>query len=85
MKSRAPLSEEEESYSKSSTGLLHSVTKAEHSKLLGVIWDSHADQLVFKFDDLIDYANTLPLSKRSVLKISAKIFDPLGLLGPFVV
>ena len=47
MKSKPPLAEE--SYSKSSTGLLHSVTKTEHSKLLGVIWDSHADQLIFKF------------------------------------
>ena len=33
------LSEEEESYSKSCTGLLHSVNKTEYSKLLGVIWD----------------------------------------------
>ena len=85
MKSVAPLSEEEESYSKSCIGLLHSVNKTEYSKLLGVIWDSHTDQLMFKFDDLIDYASTLPLSKRSVLKITAKIFDPLGLLGPFVI
>ena len=85
VKSVAPLSEEEESYSISCTGLLHSVNKTEYSKLLGVIWDSHADQLMFKFDDLIDYASTLPLSKRSVLKITAKIFDPLGLLGPFVI
>ena len=85
MKSKAPLSEKEESYSRSSTGSLHSVKRIEHIKLPGVIWDNHADQLVFKFDDLIDYANTLPLSKRSVLKISAKIFDPLGLFGPFVI
>ena len=83
--SKVLLSEEEESYSKSSVGLLHSVSKTEHSKLLGVIWDSQGDQLMFKFHDLINYANTLPLSKRSVLKISAKIFDPLGLLGPFVI
>ena len=85
MKSTASLLEEEESCSKSCTGLLHSENETEYSKLLGVIWDSHADQLMFKFDDLIDYASTLSLSKQSVLKISAKIFDPLGLLGPFVI
>ena len=37
VKSKAPLSEEEESFSKSSTGSPHSVNKIEHSKLLGVI------------------------------------------------
>lgn len=85
VRSKAPLSEEEESYSKSSAGSLHSVNKTKHSKLLSVICDNHANQLMLKFDDLIDYANTLPLSKRSVLKISAKMFNPLGLLGPFVI
>ena len=85
IKSIASLLEEEESYSKSCTALLHSENKREYSKLLGVIWDSHTDQLMFKFDDLIDYASILPLSTRLVLKISAKIFDLLGLLGPFII
>jgi len=40
---------------------------------------------MFKFDELLDYANSLPLTKWSVLKITAKFFDPLGLLGPFVI
>ena len=84
-RSQQSLSEEEESYSKSCTGLLHSVNEVEHSKLLGIIWDSHTDQLMFKFDELINYANSLPLSKRSVLKITANIFDPLGHLSPFVI
>ena len=46
---------------------------------------SSSDKDMFKFDDLIDYATTLLFSKQPVLKISAKIFDSLGLLGPFVV
>ena len=45
-------------------------------------WNCHTDQLLFKFDELIDYATSLPPTKRSVLKIRAKIFDPLG---PFVI
>ena len=40
---------------------------------------------MFCFFELIAYANDLPATKRSILKISAKIFDPLGLISPFVI
>ena len=33
----------------------------------------------------MEYLKTLPPTKRSVLKLSAKLFDPLGLLSPFIV
>jgi len=48
----------EESHSKSCTGLLHPTNEGEHSKLLGVTWNSHTDQLLFKFEELIDYASS---------------------------
>ena len=74
--------EEEESYSKSTTGSLNSISNVKHSKLLGVI---HSDRLLFDFHDVIEYANSLPSSKRSILKVTAKLFDPLGLLSPFII
>ena len=39
----------------------------------------------FDFEELIEYANTLQVTKRSLLKLSAKVFDPLGLLSPFTI
>ena len=33
----------------------------------------------------MEYLKSLPPTKRSVLKLSAKLFDPLGLLSPFIV
>ena len=33
----------------------------------------------------MEYLKCLPPTKRSVLKLSVKLFDPLGLLSPFVV
>ena len=35
--------------------------------------------------ELIEYAEALPATKRSVLKLSAKIFDPIGLSTPFTI
>ena len=37
------------------------------------------------FFELMKYARSLPTSKHSLLRVIAKIFDPLGLLAPFVI
>ena len=44
---KSTVSEEEESYSKSTTKSLNSVSDIKHSKLLGIIWDSHSDIFFF--------------------------------------
>ncbi|KAK6172554.1 hypothetical protein SNE40_016185 [Patella caerulea] len=54
-------------------------------KILGLIWDTVEDNLKFDLACIIEYAKQLPLTKRSVLKLAVKIFDPLGLLSPFTV
>jgi hypothetical protein len=54
-------------------------------KVLGSIWNTASDTLEFNFSNLVDEAKSLPPTKRSLLKISAKIFDPLGLLSPFTI
>ena len=51
-------------------------------KVLGSIWNTDTDQFTFDLLDLSQHASLLPTMKRSLLKISAKIFDPLGLLSP---
>ena len=55
------------------------------SKLLGVGWNSCSDELHFNFSELFDQVRRLPPSRRSLLKITTSIFDPLGLLSPIVV
>ena len=54
-------------------------------KVLGLYWDLKKDEIIFYFDELVNEAFTLPMTKRSILKISAKIFDPIGLISPITI
>ncbi|XP_071043833.1 uncharacterized protein [Parasteatoda tepidariorum] len=55
----------------------------ESSKVLGYVWNSKDDTLKLecKFAELSNKFN--PLTKRLILKIASKIFDPLGFISPF--
>ena len=55
------------------------------SKVLGVSWDSYSDQLTFDVTGIVEFAKTIPATKRSLLKLAAKIFDPLGCLTVFTI
>ena len=46
-------------------------------KKLSLNWDTECDQLYFKLNEM-SYLHRLPPTRRSVLKLSAKVFDPLG-------
>ena len=46
-------------------------------KILGLNWDTMSDELRFEFVSVMEYLKSLPPTKRSVLKLSAKLFDHL--------
>ena len=48
-------------------------------------WDSANDTLVQDVTHIITFAKSLPITKRSVLKLAAKIFDPLGCINAFTI
>ena len=48
-------------------------------------WDTVADAFLFNLAELIEYARSPPVTKRSLLKWSSKIFDLLGFLSPFTI
>jgi hypothetical protein len=54
-------------------------------KVLGSNWNTNSDELFFDLENLITYAKSLPITKRASLKLTAKIFDPLGFLSPFTI
>ena len=59
--------------------------KKEPVKVLGIPWDVDEDTLLHDYVKLSRYATTFSATKRSVLQLSAKIFDPIGLLTPFTI
>ena len=75
---------EDESYIKSTTGR-NNLSNEKSVKVLGSNWNTHSDELFFDFEDLITYTKSLPITKQALLKLSAKIFDPLGFLSPFTI
>ena len=78
--------EEEVSYMNSQFNLCEpSSSSSEVIKLLGLLWERFSDCFTFDFTKLTEYAEQLPCTKRSSLRVSTKIFDPLGFLSPFVI
>ena len=56
---------------------------AEMKKVLGGIINSD-DEIVFNLTDIVKYAQSFPVTKRSVLRIGGKTFDPAGFM-PLVI
>ena len=51
------------------------------TKVLGVSWDSKADEFIFQFDK--EKAQKAVETPRQLVSVQASIYDPLGFLSPF--
>ena len=51
-------------------------------KVLGVEWDTTADEFVFEFNDFVIKARELKPTKRNILRVAASFYDPIGLISP---
>ena len=58
------------------------IQDSDSTRALGIIWRTDDDVLNFKLNN--EYDN-LPATKRNILSISSRLFDPLGLLAPIVI
>ena len=54
-------------------------------KVLGVNWNISSDQIVFSFGELAEQARALEPTKRNVISLIGRFYDPLGFLAPIVV
>ena len=54
------------------------------NKVLGKTWNVHDDKFEMNLAKIIDYQDPSICTKRIVLSITAKFFDPLGLISPVI-
>ena len=54
-------------------------------KVLGVHWNVSLDQLVFSLDAVLESTATVEPTKRVVISLIGRIYDPLGFLSPVTV
>ncbi|XP_055928193.1 uncharacterized protein LOC129959398 [Argiope bruennichi] len=68
----------------SSSEKIYNFTHSEEAQVLGVSWNTEKDSLYFKVDFMASEVKDCQVTKRFVLSTIARLFDPLGLLGPVV-
>ncbi|XP_065665646.1 uncharacterized protein LOC136087068 [Hydra vulgaris] len=54
-------------------------------KVLGLLWNEKSDDFHFNFSAIVQEALNLPFTKRNLLSVGAKFYDPLGLISPIVI
>ena len=66
-------------------GGLDEIDPTKEHKVLGSNWNLAEDTFVLKLSKVVEFARDLEPTKRNVLRIAAKLFDPLGLISPVMV
>ena len=59
--------------------------KTSEQKILGVCWDTHSDCFVFDLHELAEIAVNLEPTKRNIVSMVGRFYDPIGVLSPIVV
>ena len=76
---------EDQSFAKMTVGGLDEIDPTKEHKVLGSNWNRAEDTFVLKLSKVVQFARDLEPTKRNVLRIAAKLFDPLGLISPVMV
>lgn len=74
----------EQTYSEATLGVSQTSKMGEH-KVLGVPWNPESDQFLFDVTDLARLALDLHPTKRNLVSLIGKFYDPLGYLSPVVI
>ena len=72
--------EDDESYAKNTLG--DEQYLQEEYKVLGVHWNIIEDRLVLNMNHIAESARTLEPSKRNIVSLVSRFYDPLGIITP---
>ena len=75
---------EDENYSKITLGTEPTISESEQ-RVLGVNWNFVEDQLVFDLSGIVELAKKYKPTKRNIVRLSGKFYDPLGYMSPITV
>lgn len=79
------LVEDESTYARLTCGSAETLQSSKQQKLLGMNWNFADDKFIVELSHYAAFASSIPLTKREILRImTAKIYDPLGLIAPIV-
>ena len=54
-------------------------------KILGIFWNTDRDHFTYNTQEIVNLASNSKPTKRNVLKILQKVYDPLGMVSPFLI
>ena len=54
-------------------------------KILGMRWNTSSDRLCFNFEEIAQHALKLKPTKRHLVSVVGRFYDPLGFLSPVVI
>ena len=58
------------------------IQNKDKTKMSGIKWDTINDYLIYSFEDLVESFKSVLPTKRSILGLTAKFYDPVGLIQP---
>ena len=77
-------SQDEPTYSETTLGMSGPSRMEEH-KVLGIPWNPTSDRFFFETSDIAQLALDLTPTKRNLVSLIGKFYDPLGLLSPVII
>ena len=76
--------EEQSTYTGSALGPPLPTCKG-NQKILGMQWDADNDNLIIDVKDVAALAKRLPPTKRNVISVASKVYDPIGFICPITI
>ena len=78
-----PVVDEDKTYTKEVLG--GRLTSDKEQRILGVKWNFVQDQLVFDLNELAILVRSTEATKRHIVSVASKFYDPLGFISPVTI